>query len=118
MLRYLFGAYEPLDEALSVLRSPGLIVIRRLPGAPGKVWRHDYYLTAKGRQVAADVLATAPDFEYYVQRTALVVELAAGRSGSELKNVQYGQQEYDSTKYLDHIGGIADPSRVLAPARR
>jgi hypothetical protein len=23
MLRYLFGAYEPLDEALSVLRSPG-----------------------------------------------------------------------------------------------
>jgi hypothetical protein len=57
------------------------------------------------------VLATAPDFEYYVQRTVLVVELAAGRSGSELKNVQYGQQEYDATKYLDHIGGIADRVR-------
>jgi hypothetical protein len=38
MLRYLFGAYEPLDEALSVLRSPGL-VIRRKQGAAGHTVR-------------------------------------------------------------------------------
>ncbi len=43
MLRYLFGAYEPLDDRLAVLRSDGPVVDRKL-GAAGHVRQHNYYL--------------------------------------------------------------------------
>ena len=43
MLRYRFGAYEPLDGALSVLSSVGL-VLRRREGMPGHTRQHNYGL--------------------------------------------------------------------------
>lgn len=37
MLRHHFGAYEPLDDALAVLRSAGLVA-RRRRGTTGRAW--------------------------------------------------------------------------------
>lgn len=110
MLRFLFGAYEPLDEALSVLRTPGL-VIRRKQGSAGKVRQHDYYLTASGRTVARAVVDTAPALSYYVERSALVADLAAGRRGSALRDIQYLQPEYADAALGTRIAGIADRAR-------
>jgi hypothetical protein len=117
MLRYLFGAYEPLDEALAVLRTPGLVIVRRT-GVPGSVKRADYYLTAAGSEVAAAVISAAPDFTYYVERAKVVIDLAAGRSGSQLKAVQYQQAEYGETKVGFHITGISDRVRARLAALR
>jgi hypothetical protein len=85
MLRYLFGAYEPLDEALSVLRTPGL-VIRRKRGVPGRTTQHDYYLTECGRDVASvcprcvpQLVANVPVFTSRAQRKARPCRLK-GRS--------------------------------------
>jgi hypothetical protein len=110
MLRYLFGAYEPLDEALSVLRTPGL-VIRRKHGSPGHTTQHDYYLTTSGRSTAQAIVDTAPELSYYVQRSALVADLAAGRRGSALRDIQYLQPEYADAALGTHIVGIADRAR-------
>src|SRR5690606_7164557 len=85
MLRYRFGAYEPLDSALSVLAGAGL-VFRRREGTPGHTRQHNYYLTARGREVARDVVAQAPALQYYVDRVALLVTVTAGRGGTELKD--------------------------------
>lgn len=110
MLRYLFGAYEPLDEALSVLRTPGL-VIRRKHGNSGHVTQHDYYLTTSGRTAAQAIVDTAPDLYYYVERSALVADLAAGRRGSALRDIQYLQPEYADAALGTRIAGIADRAR-------
>jgi len=110
MLRHLFGAYEPLDEALSVLRSPGL-VIRRRQGSPGHTMQHDYYLTLSGRAVAQKVIETVPELSYYVERAALVADLAAGRRGSALRDIQYLQPEYADAELGTHIIGIAGRAR-------
>jgi hypothetical protein len=55
MLRHYFGAYEPLDDALAVLRSSALVV-RRRRGRVGYTTRHDYYLLTRGREVARTVV--------------------------------------------------------------
>lgn len=111
MLRHHFGAYEPLDDALAVLRSAGLLV-RRRRGTVEHVRQHDYYLLARGRKVAREIVAAAPEFEYYVARVKLVLELAGGRGGSELKKQQYLQQEYAQAPRGTRIGAVTVQARA------
>jgi hypothetical protein len=110
MLRYLFGAYEPLDDALAVLRSAGLVVRRRL-GSAGRVRQHNYYLTRLGRDTADRILAEAPVFAYFVERTRLVARLAEGYRGTMLKDRQYLQSEYRDTPIGARIASIAGLAR-------
>ena len=106
MLRYRFGAYEPLDEALSVLASAGL-VFRRREGTPGHTRQHNYYLTATGRSVARDMIAEVPELTYYVDRVKLLVELTGGIGPSALKDMQYAQPEYAGAEWHSRIQTIA-----------
>ncbi|MFC4071302.1 hypothetical protein [Actinoplanes subglobosus] len=106
MTRFLFGAYEPLDDALAVLRSADLVV-RRRHGSPGRVQRHDYYLTRTGRDTADRVLDQAPEFEYFVERTRFVARLFDGLRGTQLKDRQYQQDEYRDTVIGSTIDSIA-----------
>jgi hypothetical protein len=106
MLRYLFGAYEPLDDALAVLRSAHLVIRRKRGAAGGRVLRHDYYLTRTGRTAADRIVRDAPAFGYFVDRTRLVARLAAGYGGSQLKERQYQQDEYRNTVIGDQIATI------------
>lgn len=110
MLRHHFGAYEPLDDALAVLRSAGLIV-RRRRGRVGHTRRHDYFLLARGRRVARTIVARAPTFRYYVDRVRLVLDLADGRGGTELRDRQYLQAEYASTRRGAPIATITERVR-------
>ncbi|MFD6696079.1 hypothetical protein [Micromonospora aurantiaca (nom. illeg.)] len=110
MLRYLFGAYEPLDDALAVLRSAGL-VIRRKRGTPGRVQQHDYFLTARGREAVDKILVTEPVFSYYVDRVNLVAALTEGHGGTQLKARQYLHDEYRNTPIGSRIGSIAQQTR-------
>jgi hypothetical protein len=110
MLRHHFGAYEPLDDALAVLRSAGLVV-RRRHGRVGRTSRHDYYLLARGRDVARTVVAQAPAFRYYVDRVQLVLDLADGRGGNQLKERQYLQDEYATAARGTRIGSISARAR-------
>lgn len=106
MLRYRFGAYEPLDEALSVLASAGL-VFRRREGTPGHTRQHNYYLTATGRSVARDMIAEVPELTYYVDRVKLLVGLTGGIGPSALKDMQYAQPEYAGAEWHSRIQTIA-----------
>ncbi len=111
MVRYLFGAYEPLDDALAVLRSAGLVV-RRKRGTPGHVAQHDYYLTARGRDAVDKILVGEPVFSYYVDRVKLVAALTEGLGGTQLKARQYLHEEYRDTPIRSRIGSIAEQTRA------
>lgn len=110
MLRHHFGAYESLDDALAVLRSAGLVV-RRRRGRVGHTSRHDYYLLAQGREVARTVVSQVPAFRYYVDRVQLVLDLADGRGGNQLRKRQYLQDEYATAAHGTRIGSISVRAR-------
>lgn len=104
MIRYLFGAYERLDDALSLLRSRDLV---RITGIKGKVKVHetDFILTVRGVGVCSNAVAQEPILEWYAQRAALVAEIAGTRGGGALKDKQYDQATYAQTQ----LGGIIPP---------
>lgn len=110
MLRYLFGAYEDLEDALSILRQADLVV-RRKKGRPGKVTRTDYYLTHAGRDMAARIRKDYPELAWYSDRASLVVYLADGQGATKLKDRQYLVDEYVNTPHGVRIPSIADRAR-------
>lgn len=110
MLRYLFGAYEDLEDALAVLRQADLVV-RRKKGRPGKVTRTDYYMTQGGREMAARIRKDFPELAWYSTRAALVVLLADGHGATTLKDRQYLVDEYLNTPQGVRIPSITDRAR-------
>lgn len=110
MLRYLFGAYEDLEDALAVLRQADLVV-RRKKGRPGFVSRTDYYLTQAGRDMAARIRTDFPELAWYSTRAALVVLLADGQGATTLKDRQYLVDEYLNTPHGVRIPSITNRAR-------
>jgi hypothetical protein len=118
MLRHRFGAYERLDDTVSVLVEKGMVAKRSRLGQE-RVLRHDYYLLNQGRQNATSILEEAPALTWYVERTRLVVALSEGLGASEIKARQYLQRDYAETQIGDYIGSIADRARArLANVRQ
>jgi len=118
MIRYLFGAFEPLDDALALLRMAGLISIRRIPGGRGGVWRHDYYLLSSGQKCAERLVSEAPELNWYAERATLVASLARDAGGAELKSRQYEQLEYAQTELGSRITSIGSRVRDKLAALR
>jgi hypothetical protein len=106
----LFGAYEQIDDALSVLAGPGL-VFRRREGTVGHTRQHNYYLTARGRVVAREMVAKVPELKYYVDRVAFLIRLTSGKGGTELKEEQYREQEYADARWHSRIAPISERAR-------
>jgi hypothetical protein len=117
MLRYLFGAYEDLEDALAVLRQADLVV-RRRKGRPARVVRTDYFLLEAGREVAAKVRTEYPGLAWYSARSALVVELSDGQGATQLKDRQYIVEEYLNTPHGVRIPSITDRARQRLAAIR
>lgn len=107
MLRYLFGAFEPIDDAFSILAAPGLAK-RLRSGAPGNVQRSAFYLLEPGREHATRIADEHPELQWYPERASLIAQVSAGRTGTELKKSQYQLAEYAHTDLGDQIQPIDD----------
>lgn len=112
MLRYKFGAYEPLDMAMSVLSVAGLAVVR-WSRTEQRVRQYDYYLTGLGRATARSCVDDFPELAWYGERTRLVVALAqgTGMTGTALRKRQYLQRDYAGTGLNEEIASIAARAR-------
>jgi hypothetical protein len=112
MIRYFFGAFDRLDDSLSLLRSRELIQIVGLKQSQ-KVKETDFLLTVKGEQFCLSCLEKAPVLQWYSDRANLVASISGDRSGSALKQKQYERASYAQTA----IGGII-PSIASETAAR
>jgi hypothetical protein len=115
MPRWRFGAYEAIDDAMSLLQTYGLAYPHSL-GTPKNTNRRQLFLTTAGRE-AAQNLANEPRLSWYTEQVTLV-KLAAGEdNGSQLKQRQYRQAEYANTELGTHIASIAGRVRDRLAAR-
>lgn len=106
MIRYHFGAFEPLHNPLSILRSRGLVRQHR-HGDPGHVTDTWYLLTETGQHAMGELAAAAPELAWYRDRAAVAARVAGGAGGAALKGRQYLQEEYAATPLKGTIPSIA-----------
>ncbi|BFU47803.1 hypothetical protein [Krasilnikovia sp. MM14-A1004] len=112
MVRYLFGAFESLDRILSILVAPRLLVVTQRRTAH-RILQDNYYLTGRGREVAAQATAQFPELRWYTERALLVKALAdgSGHSALALRRRQYLQRDYAETPLKETIPSIAARAR-------
>lgn len=96
MIRFFFGAFEPLDDALALLKVHDLIRIERV-GEPGRIKEHVYLLTLAGKKAMTKLAEMAPELNWYAERARLVAQIAGNTGGKALKDRQYLQNEYSTT---------------------
>jgi hypothetical protein len=111
MLRYLFGAYEALDDAMATLSLSGLALVRRKYRFHG-IAQTNFFLTASGEEKARELAQISP-LGWYAERASLVATVAGGRKGSILKKHQYKIAEYHDAKH----GRIIEPIYRQVKAR-
>jgi hypothetical protein len=115
MLRWRFGAYEGVDDALALLRAHGLIAIRRT-GSLKKISRHSYYLLEVGRRRSEELLAEAPELGWYRDRAQLAASVAGATPGPQLKLRQKEQAEYMDAQLGTYIPSIVGRATELLRA--
>lgn len=113
MLRYLFGAYEALDDAMATLTLHGLAALKRKYKAGGSaIAQSSFFLTADGAAKAGELAKVAP-LSWYADRASLVAEVAGDRKGGTLKKRQYEVAAYHDARY----GRLIQPIRTQVAAR-
>jgi hypothetical protein len=106
MPRWFFGAYEPLDDAFSLLETYGLAALRRT-GRPGKKsQRNEFFLTLAGADAVSE-LAKDPTLGWYAEQAKLIKLVAGDDGGQALKDRQYQQATYAGTELGLDIAPIA-----------
>jgi hypothetical protein len=115
MLKWRFGAYEMLDDTLSIMVSRRLVTHRPEAGAQ-RVREHLYWLMDAGHDIADQLLAADPVFQWYADRADVVALLAGPAGGAALKQRQYDHPEYGSTSPLTAIRSIEDRVRARLAA--
>lgn len=112
MIRYFFGAYEPLDDALSLLRSRDLIRITGNKGVNNKVLETDFVLTKSGYDTCSTAVLQEPILRWYLDRAELVAKVAGSMGGTALKQKQYQRKSYAETRLGGIIPAITEDVRV------
>jgi hypothetical protein len=114
MLKWRFGAYEPLDDEMAILSSHGLVRTIMKPAGP-KSAGNDFLLLPGALALAAS-LAGNVAYRWYGERMRIVAHVAGSDGGAALKDRQYKHLEYESTRPHDPIPPILQ--RVLARLAR
>ncbi|KQR66497.1 hypothetical protein [Frigoribacterium sp. Leaf172] len=113
MERYIYGAYEFIDDALAVLKLYEQIEHRRAADS-GALSRRDYFLLQKGRDTIAAMRADIPELEWYAQQAVAIGLIADAAVGAAAKRRQYLQTEYADTAHGDVIPSILERVRERA----
>ncbi|WP_167045029.1 hypothetical protein [Salinibacterium sp. ZJ454] len=113
MMRFKFGAYEPVDNALSKLKSTGLVTHRRGTDTGDRA-RHDYFLLDAGEKAVTDLRATVSGAAWYDLQAEAIAYLADSVQGSSARIRQYEQPEYKGASLGSEIPEIFERARLRA----
>lgn len=110
MVRYFFGAFDPIDNALSILKARELVTITGRKSGDRPI-ETNFLIYPKAFEVCDNAVKTAPVLGWYRDRARLVCELAGTATGGALKDRQYERSQYAGTELGYQIPSIADAVR-------
>jgi hypothetical protein len=106
MVRFRYGAFERMDDAVAILEYRGLVRVRVRD--MNHYRETDFLIRHGARAFAHKSVADFPVLSWYAKRSELVNRVAGGRSGDALKQRQYGRIEYAGTPLNGTIPGITE----------
>ncbi|NFD75941.1 hypothetical protein FC826_14685 [Clostridium botulinum] len=107
MTRYLFGAYEELDNIVSFLVAYGFLEFNDRRSVQNKHYKKKYFLTNYAiEKIQNEILINLPAAKWYIDRCSLIKKFFGDLSGTELKIHQYNHEEYRTTALGDYITNI------------
>lgn len=110
MIRWRRGAYDDLQQSLSILGYRGLAKSMKRKLANGK-YQYEYLTGPLAREFLQQALSDQPALSWYETQTNLALLVAQDKSGTALKDIHYADDDYASTPYGAVIPSIK--SRVL-----
>lgn len=110
MIRYFFGAFDPIDNAVSILKSRQLVSITGRKSG-GKVIETNFLVFPKAFEVCENAVKAAPVLQWYRERAKVVCDIAGSVTGGVLKNRQYARSPYAKTGLGHEIPSIAGDVR-------
>lgn len=110
MIRYRFGAYDDINEALSILLSKGLVVTDG-EKTNGKITSYEFYVTERAKKLVESIASDFPVMKWYDDRTKLVKKISGNLGGNALKAIQYQHMTYAKTSLGTLIPSIKDEVR-------
>ena len=106
VLRWKYGAFDRIEDALAILSARNLVkpVNRQIPTG----FQHDFLILSGASDFLTRAVQDQPALQWYRDRTQLALVLAGSKSGSSLKEMQYGEPEYEKTLWSVVIPSIKD----------
>lgn len=107
MERFLYGAWEDIDNAIAFLDSIDLIKFESTKDKDLKIRDKKYYITSLGVEKIETNLPSLPYLQWYQERCLLIKKYFGDKNGTQLKNIQYLVDEYANTPYGQKIPDVS-----------
>lgn len=107
MEKFLFGAYEDIDNAIAFLDAVGLIKFYSKKAVDLRTIEKKYYITDIGVNKIVSNLSDLPFLKWYEKRCLLIKKYFGDKNGTQLKDIQYQVEAYTKTSYGQLIPNIS-----------
>jgi hypothetical protein len=107
VLRWRYGAFDRIEDALAILSARNLVKPMKKTLATGRS-QHDFLVYEAGARFLKGAVQEQPALKWYLDRTRLALLVAGFKSGTALKDMQYEAPEYEGTSWSAEIPSIKD----------
>jgi hypothetical protein len=108
MERFLYGAFEDIDNAIAFLDSVDLIKFDSKKDIELRTIEKKYYITDFGAKKVLKHLPNSPFLKWYQDRCLLIQKYFGDKNGTQLKEIQYKVETYTKTPYGQLIPDISN----------
>lgn len=108
MERFLFGAWEHIDDVIAFLDAFGLIRFDSNKNSRLYTVDKQYFITEFAINKVTEQQSNWGELLWYVERCKLIKKYFGHFSGSQLKIMQYEIEEYANASYNEYIQDIQD----------
>lgn len=113
MERFLFGAWEDMDDVIAFLDAFGLIRFDSNKDSRLYIIDKQYFITEFALEKVSKREGDWGELSWYMERCRLIKKYFGHLSGSQLKAMQYEIDEYANASYNDYIQSIADKVKEM-----